>query len=305
MKRSIVKHGPSSYIVSLPLHWIKANNLKKGDEVNVDEIGSDVVISAFLREKVETAEISIKEAKDMTPQIISGMYKRGIDEIRIYYETQEEFMLILNSISQDALGYEIVETTDKVCIVRDITKLTKEFDTFLRRIFLVTLSMAEEGIKILKTKNNSALESIVFLEKSNNKFTTFCRRFVNKYGCDSFDRIGPIYFIIELLEKIADQYKYLFEDMRKHSFEGKNNKRMLTYLVRINSMLRIYYECFYKFEMKKIHQIKHEWESLLKELQSNYKNLNNSAEFSMHHHCLNLLEKVFALVDPLLVLKKS
>ncbi|MCB9359079.1 phosphate uptake regulator PhoU [Candidatus Woesearchaeota archaeon] len=310
MKRSIVKHGPSSFIVSLPLRWIKEHNLNKGDEVDVEEVGQDVIISASFKETSENAELHIKDTKDMTQQVISALYKRGIDEIRIYYDNQTDFQLILNSISQEALGYEIVETNDKVCIVRNITKLTKEFDTILRRIFLVTLSLADEGIKLLQSRNFDALESIVFLEKSNNKFTTFCRRYLNKYSSDSFDKLGPIYFIVELLEKIADQYKYLFEDMRKHKSNknGKNNnknyKKMLSYLSKTRDMLRTYYECFYKFDMVKIRQIEAEWKAMDESLAQAYKGLNHPMEYCLYHHARSLLEKTFALVDPLLVLKR-
>ena len=52
----------------------------------------------------------------------------------------------------------------------------------------------------------------MFLEKSNNKLSTFRQRYINIYSVDNYDRIGPIYFIIEQLEKIADELDVRFED---------------------------------------------------------------------------------------------
>ena len=80
MRRKIVKHGPSSFIVSLPLKWIRKHNLSKGDEVDVEEMEENVVISTEYKEKCERADLDMNDTKEMTIQKVCALYKRGIDE---------------------------------------------------------------------------------------------------------------------------------------------------------------------------------------------------------------------------------
>jgi len=306
MRRKIVKHGPSSFIVSLPLKWVKNHNLSKGDEVDVQEVGNDIIISTEYKERFESAAFSVKNTREMTPQTICALYKRGIDEIRITYDNPEDFKIILHALSQEAIGYEIVATTHNSCTVRSITKLTREFDTVLRRVFLVTLSLADEGMKAIQKRNFDDLDNIIFLEKSNNKLTTFCQRYINKYSIESFDRIGPIYFIIELLEKIADEYKYLFEHQCQLGNKNvKFDKKLLTTYTKINSMLRLFYECFYKFDNSKIREIKKTRDEIVDFLENEYTLIKGHADVCLYHHAVSLVEKIFALVDPLLVLARK
>ena len=42
--RKIVQHGSSSLTVTLPKKWVEKNNLKKGNEIKVDEKGTYLVI---------------------------------------------------------------------------------------------------------------------------------------------------------------------------------------------------------------------------------------------------------------------
>lgn len=303
MRRKIVKHGPSSFIVSLPLKWIRKHNLSKGDEVDVEEMEENVVISTEYKEKCERADLDMNDTKEMTIQKVCALYKRGIDEIRINYDHPEDFKIIQNALYQEAIGYEIISTTHKSCTIRSITKLTKEFDAVLRRVFLVTLSLADEGLKAVQNRNFEDLDNIIFLEKSNNKLTTFCQRYINKYSIESHDRIGPIYFIIELLEKVADEYKYLFEHQCKlGDSKIKYNKKLLASYTEVNRMLRLFYECFYKFDYKKIREIKSIRDKLTDFLEKESTSINGHTDLCLYHHAVGLVEKIFALVDPLLVL---
>jgi hypothetical protein len=37
IKRKVILHGPSTLTVSLPSKWVKNHNIKKGDELNIEE----------------------------------------------------------------------------------------------------------------------------------------------------------------------------------------------------------------------------------------------------------------------------
>ena len=45
MKRKIVQHGCSSLTITLPFPWVRKFNLKKGDELEVEEQGHTLLVS--------------------------------------------------------------------------------------------------------------------------------------------------------------------------------------------------------------------------------------------------------------------
>ena len=86
----------------------------------------------------------------------------------------DDFSKILTSVDQRELGYEIFETHKNSCTIKRITKLTDEFDSILRRVFLVTLAMADEGYKHLYQCDHRSLEIISILEITWLNRKSFC-----------------------------------------------------------------------------------------------------------------------------------
>ena len=57
MKRRIIKQGNNSYTLTLPISWIKENHLRGGDEIEIDEEDSKLIIS--LSKDQRKVEISL------------------------------------------------------------------------------------------------------------------------------------------------------------------------------------------------------------------------------------------------------
>ncbi|HLP79001.1 MAG TPA: AbrB/MazE/SpoVT family DNA-binding domain-containing protein [Acidobacteriota bacterium] len=304
-ERKIVKHGPSSYIVSLPLQWIKKNNLNKGDDVLVTEINNSIIIDAKesnIPVVVRSASFDASEVKDMTTRYIHALYKKGIDIVTIKYSSQEQFDMIRHSLGKESIGYEIVEATDKQCIIKRITQLTKEFKTVLRQSFLVTLALSEETYKMICEKKYSQLKSTMILEESNNKFTTYCRCYINTYDAEDYSNEGPLYYILETLENIADEYKYICQLLADKPATLKLNPLVLGLYAKINASLRLFYEHFYKSDFRKISQIRLNRNEIFDTLNAKIKKLDTLEDARMYHHLLSLNTLIFSLVDPSFVL---
>jgi len=45
MKRKLIEQGGGTLMVSLPSRWIRDFELEKGDEVEIEEIGKQIIIS--------------------------------------------------------------------------------------------------------------------------------------------------------------------------------------------------------------------------------------------------------------------
>ena len=84
MKRKVIQIAGSTQLVSLPRQWAKAHNILRGQEIDVQEDGNRVVISASNAPPVERAEIDISELNGMVARFIHALYKRGVDELKVF-----------------------------------------------------------------------------------------------------------------------------------------------------------------------------------------------------------------------------
>ena len=84
MKRKVIQIANSTQLISLPRTWTKKHNIIKGQEVNVEEVGENVVVSTDSVPKLLTAEIDIGGFDDIAKRFVYALYQKGVDEIKIY-----------------------------------------------------------------------------------------------------------------------------------------------------------------------------------------------------------------------------
>ena len=73
--RKLIKFGDSSFVVSVPMNWIKRNSLKKGDTIYLEENGEgELILNPKLKEykKEITEKIIDANGKDIL-RIISPL----------------------------------------------------------------------------------------------------------------------------------------------------------------------------------------------------------------------------------------
>ncbi len=248
MKRKAVQHGPSSLTVSLPSRWVKNNNVKKGDELNVDEVGTVLKVypgkQQLLTKKTRVDFSNIDQ--EAIRVILSVLYEAGHDEIIISFKDSETIKTIQRTISPTLLGYEVIEQRDNVCVVKNVTgDHVSELNMLIRRAFLVTLSLAENSLQEIKKKKREKLEELLVLEKTNNKLTNYCHRLLNKKPWKD-KKIIYTYLIIWVFESICDDYRDLIKTILKNK-KMNFTKDFFRKYNEINNLLRGYYDLFYKY----------------------------------------------------------
>jgi len=302
MKRKVIQIAESTQLLSLPRKWAIKHNIKKGDELDIEEHGNSLVIKSDSRPQVEKVELKLKDYGILAPRIIHALYKRGVDEIKVYLQSPKEFSELQNILSNETIGFEIIEQGNNYCIVRNVSGQIEEFDGVLRRTFLLLSNMANDGAIALKEKNRDAFQSLLLLEKSNNRFTSICRRYINKYGSDKYDKIGPLYYIIEDMENVADEYKYLFQQL--HEIKPDDLKitpsNVETY-EKITLMIKLFHEIFYKNSPEKIAEIAKLRKDIVTKCLEELKTCKNTSQFFILHHALTITQKVFNLIGPFIV----
>lgn len=253
MKRKIIQVGESTQLVSLPRKWCLEHKLKRGDEVDVELEKNRIIISKDVRPEIRSVEFKTADVGSFLTRYIHGLYKRGVDEIKIHFKDASEFARVQETLSKD-VGFEIVEQGLNYCKIKSISGDIESFDQLLRRVFIMLMNMADEGYAAMKSNNIKQLSSLLALEEANNRFTLSCRRHLNRKGHPEL-RVGPLYYVVEELERIADEIKYFFEFMGMRALSKQNRAVVIGSFADIADAIRTLSECFYTFDAIKLSRV--------------------------------------------------
>jgi len=248
MKRKVIQLAGKTLVVTLPTEWARKYNVKKGDEIDVDEIKNKLVIGSEKELGKEKISLDVSGLSPMIYRILGAVYKAGYDEVEVRYESEKDLEEIEEVSKREFIGFEIVKKGKNSLVIKSVSEINyKEFDNVLRRTFLLILEIAEDGLKAIKNSDKKMLLKLIELDKEVNKYADFCRRILNKKGYASFVKTPTIYFIVEELEKVSDAYM----DLCKASTEidKKIDKDIEAVFNDVNVFFREFYELFYKFDM--------------------------------------------------------
>jgi phosphate uptake regulator len=274
--------------ISLPATWIKKFSLREGDELNIDEIGNKIEITTGKASGENKAELDASELGIFTKNDLSHLYILGYDEIIIHFKDEEVLKQIKERVP-DCIGYEIIDQTENKIVIKSISSaLEEEFDNILRKVFLILKEMSENIYEALSKKEFERLKQIRDMETINNKFTSFLLRLLTKKGYAKQNRTLQAYDMVQNLERLADEYKYLCDSLMNS--KKPIDKEALKLLKEINEYYNIFYQLYYKFEPEKritIYKKRTLLENAALEL------LKKNKESVLSHHLISLIEKIY------------
>ena len=122
MQRKLIAHGESSLTLALPMPWIKENNLKKGDEVEVENHSGNLVISTKKHYEKKKIDLDVTNSKLMFRRIIGAAYKCGYNEITISFSTHEELREIQKLIREQFSGFEIINQKKSSITIKNLSE---------------------------------------------------------------------------------------------------------------------------------------------------------------------------------------
>ncbi len=305
MKRKVIQIGDSTQLISLPRSWAKKFNINKGDELDVLDEQNRLVITTTTEINPETVELDISNLGLMIPRCVHALYKRGVDEIKFTFEEPSIIQSLQESLGKEAVGFEIIDQGKNYCVVRYVSGQFEDFEPILRRTFLLLLSMAEEIVLCIERKDYNHLPNIALMEQTNNRFTTVCRRYLNRKATLHPTKIGASYYLIEDIENLADEYKYLCTYLygKNKEHELKIDTKTVELLKMVNNLLREFYEIFYKFDRQKLIMIANQRKKQIPILLSALENAQSKHEKIILHHILIIIQKIFNFLGPYLVME--
>jgi len=253
MKRKVIQIAGSTQLVSLPRKWALKYDIQKGDELDVTEQANKLIVATEREAELNNITVDARKLNTrMIKWVLTAVYKSGYDEVEVLFEDPAMINVIQERI-RELLGFMIIEHTKNRALIRSISQgIEQEFDSTMRRTFLVTLSMAESIIEMLKKGENIHLKDVTSLEVTNNQLANFCQRVLNKKGYKDSRKTTNLYVVISLLN-IADSYKFICLYLSKHEYKNyKVSKETIVFFEKVNAMLKLYYEIFYNKDEKKL-----------------------------------------------------
>ena len=183
--RKIIPLGKSSLVISLPIEWVRQNNLSKGDtvDVSIQKNQALLVRPEFSKEQKET-QISLTidedEPEDSIVRIIIGCYLNGYDLIIINSSTKfttKQHQAVRNTVK--SLYLRIIEsTTSKVIIQTLMDEARASVTSSIERMHIITSSMCDDVLSSMRYWDVDLARSVINLEEDVDQYLFFLLRLI-------------------------------------------------------------------------------------------------------------------------------
>ncbi|MBU0456736.1 MAG: hypothetical protein ABH824_07160 [Nanoarchaeota archaeon] len=296
MKRKIFKLGATTLVTYLPAKWIKQHNLKPGDELLLFEKEKSITFSTMKDSEIKEIEIDIEELnQELIKEYLTGAFIRGYDQIKILFKKQESLVFTQETINS-LIGLAIIEQGTNYCVAGEISETTDtQFDNIFRRIFLLTISMAEDSLIDLIKNDKESLKGIKRRDLDIDIFINFCFRILNKKGYKDYFKTPIVYNILQVIKELGNNYGDLTIDLIRH--EKITFRKELKELYReTNESIRRFYHLFYNFEKNDFISFQIECKKRNDKIKSlnNLKNI-NPEEMTILYHLRKINDNLYNL----------
>lgn len=258
MKRRLVKHGASTMMISLPSKWIKNFNLGKGDELDVEEKGKELIITTEKElEQKNKAVIDITGYSPLVNRIMISLFVKGLDELEVKFKDKREIEDFQKRVINELLGFEIMKQTNNSLLLRDISGVQlQEVNDIIKRIFFIIDSMAEE--LVIALEKDQSLDPVIDTDTSVNRFCHFCLRILNKKGYTEFNQTPQVYGIVSRIEEAGDIIKRIAKDSKKI----KPRKEYIEIIKDLKSQIKLFKDLFFSHEKKELIKFSKDYEKI-------------------------------------------
>jgi phosphate uptake regulator len=297
MKRKVNLVGQNTLTVSLPSDWVKKNNIKKGDEIDINVNGD---ILQFFLGNIKLSKGAIieidKSTQSFTKSIISNCYKKGYDEIKIKY-LDEEASLDVQKAVDSLLGMELLDSEEGYSIIKNVAiGMVSEFDPMLKKSFNLVINLSKKILENVQNNNFEDYENIYNINFLITKYTDFCKRLLNKNDKHK-DNFIFLYLITHNLEKISNQYKYIAEFGYNNKTE-KFSQETIKFLKDVNDMFELFVQAYYSKNKSKIKEMNNIKNKLLRDQLYKIRKKATKDDIIVIHFTASIIRKCADMTGP-------
>ncbi len=253
--RSVIKFGDSSYVISMPKHWLERNAVKKGDVVQIEEgPNNELIVRTKDEPKREVKELTINVDEMHTEglkTLFVSAYLNNHDVINIVGKKVVDVSNDIRKVVYNLASVEITEQTPRKIVARTfLDPTTVSIEGLIRRIDTMVRSMLEDGKESINGKD--MYEYVYQKEHDVTRLTFLAHRILNR-ACREPEIAAKLNLknweilryvkVIEQLEKIADQAKRIPKHMQGKKLKYKENllQTMEHLTENYNRIMKAYY----------------------------------------------------------------
>ncbi len=287
-KRKIMKFGNTSHGVTMPNDWIKENNLKKGDDVNLSVNNNVVKICLPKGEKVEKRiEINIDNVPlKLFNKMLISYYLKNYKYIKITGKKAIERLEEIRIFKEKLSSIEIFEIGSDFIVLKDLsTPQELDVNDLINKIVDMVRTLFDEAMEGNRLSFMSQIDSNI------NKLTFLTFKTINynlENDLDFYISKNSIHLwrIISSLEKVGDDVKRVARYLRRGDDEECHFIKMLF------ESVRDYFVFINNFQQKDI-EFENNLKLYLDRKQSLLKDIENNREKFTNNPNLYLLVTQF------------
>jgi len=276
MRRKVIQIADSTQLVSLPRKWAIRYGIKKGDELEIDEKGSLLIVKSDKSASHSSVEIDVTDL-DRTSILyyMEILYRLGYDEVKVKFSKpqvehyrlgkKENIITIVHYVASRLIGMEIVQQKENFVLLKSLeTTTSKEFDVVMKRIFILVKDAGEDFISAIQSQKYSELSTLEEKHDSVAKFVSYGMRILNKTGTGDNRNVLLLYHIMNQIDKITDIIKYSGRELI--DYHKPLHKDTIDILSDIHKSVEWYGELFFNFNNKKVKELYQNRDAVLKKL---------------------------------------
>ncbi|MEK6974341.1 MAG: hypothetical protein AABW41_03860 [Nanoarchaeota archaeon] len=247
MKRKVIRMGDSTSLISLPKNWINLNSINKGDEIEIKEIGNNLLIKGKQSQLPKTINLNNITDKDLIWRYIVTSYRKGLDDLTVIYNNEGTLEEIQSFIG-DLIGYSIVKEEPTTILIKDLIQAdNNNLDETLKKVLSLLIEVGNSLYNGLSKSNKGLIKKIEHADYNINRFTNLFLRVLNREGHLKYESTSAYYKIINLIEEIGDEYRRLAQ-----IYDGKKvSPEIIVLFKSVNYLLQDYQDLLYNFEQQK------------------------------------------------------
>ncbi len=284
-------------MVSLPNKWVKYVGVKKGDELDIDIFGEDLVIrrnEKFFKKGKETIIDISGKLESFIRSVITNAYRLGFDKIRIIYKTQKEKELAKKVVINYLLGFEILKEEKNFIVAESISEPPMEkFDVILLKIIYNIEEQLRETINAIRSNNHDFNQELSYTMAY--KYANFCRRILSlrHMGRGSPD----LWVFITLLTHANRALFFGNEYLKNEKINVKHKKEFIELLEKEIEISEKIIKSYTKKDLeavREVHEIGYEYSKRGYEWFKTF----TKSEVILLHHYLSTLRNLYLSVSP-------
>jgi len=246
MKRTVSKMGNSSLVISLPHHWVKEQNIQKGDELNVEPIEKGLIVSLTqLRQKEKVLNIDVSSYSQRTTlNLLNYAYRNGYLRMNIKFKDEKQLQYITKTVRNKLLGFEVVEEKKNSCLVQNIAEPShKQLPIIIRKIFLIIKQVGEQILEDIQQNSTTNYQRIIQSKTTVDNFTNFVRRTIISTTYGGREQSYFLWTFICKLSLVHHAYFYFYQEYSKNK---RGNPQLIPIIDKVNCLFNDVYHSFYK-----------------------------------------------------------